>query len=177
MRHARSSLMSLAGLFGLSLALLPAAPSAALQVRGQPAHAPATAGRAPGLSAERPPRLPDGAVRVGALSSRAVLHLDVTLRVRNPSALAAFISALSDRASPQFHHFLRPGQFAARFGPTPGQVAAVESALRGQGLTPGPAAPDRLSIPVTASAATVERALRTGLASYRLATGRVELLG
>jgi subtilase family serine protease len=45
------------------------------------------------------------------------MHLDVTLRVRDQAALTAFLAGLSNRQSPLFHHYLRPGQFGPRFGP------------------------------------------------------------
>lgn len=59
------------------------------------------------------------------------------------------------------------------FGPSLEQVAAVENALRAAGLSPGPVAPDRLSIPVTATAAAVEHAFGVTLDRYRLAGGQL----
>jgi hypothetical protein len=125
------------------------------------------------LHADVPPPAPRGAVELGELNARSVLHLDVTLRMRDPAELASFIAAVSDRRSPFFHRFLRRGQFAARFGPTPAQVKAVEAALRSLGLSPGPISPDRLAIAVTAPAAAAERAFGTNLVRYRLPDGRV----
>lgn len=101
------------------------------------------------------------------------LHLDVILNVPHPAALTAFIADLSNRQSLLFHHFLRPGQFGPRFGPTLAEIAAVRSALQKEGLSPGRVASDRLAIPVTASAAKAERAFGTTLARYRLPGGRV----
>jgi subtilase family serine protease len=97
----------------------------------------------------------------------------VTLKVRNPSALTSFLAALSDRASPLFGHYLRAGQFGARFGPTTAQVATVDAALRTAGLVPGRVSSDRLAIPVRASAGAAERAFGTTITRYRLADGRV----
>jgi hypothetical protein len=131
----------------------------------------------PGGSAEvRPaalPPVPSGAVRLGAVSPQSVLHLEVTLRVRRPAALTAFIAALSDRRSPLFHRFLRRGQFAARFGPTSAQIATVEADLRSDGLAVAGVDSDRMAITVTGSAAGVERAFGTTIVRYRLPGGRV----
>jgi subtilase family serine protease len=124
------------------------------------------------LPADAPAHLPHDAVAVGALPARTIMHLDVMLRLRHPAALTAFIAALSDRRSREFRHFLRPRQFGVMFGPTLAEVAAVEAALRAQGLDPGPVSPDRLAIPVTGSAASVDRAFGTRLATYRLSGGR-----
>jgi len=101
------------------------------------------------------------------------ISLEVTLKVPDQAALTAFLAALSDRKSPLFHHFLRPGQFGPMFGPSLTQVAAVQDALRSAGMSPGPVSANRLAIPVTASAATIESALGVQLVSYRMPGGRV----
>ena len=119
------------------------------------------------------PRPPAGAVRIGELAPGRVMHLRVTLRLPRPAAVSAFIAAVSDRSSPLFHHFLRPGQFGPRFGPSIAEVHRVQAALRAAGLIPGRAAANRLSIPVTAPASAVERAFGIGLVRYRLPGGRV----
>ena len=128
------------------------------------------------LEASRPaaiPVLPPGARSLGKLSGSNSVHLVVTLKVRNAAAVTSFITALSDRRSPLFHHFLRPGQFGAKFGPTLAQVATVEQALRSAGLVPGRLSSNRLSIPVRTTAAAAERAFGTTITQYRLADGRV----
>jgi subtilase family serine protease len=117
--------------------------------------------------------VPPGATDMGALPAATRLQLEVTLNVRDQAALTSFIADLSNPQSPQFDQFLRPGQFGPRFGATSAQVAAVEAALRSAGLVPGPVSSDRLSIPVTATAAAAERAFGVTLTRYRLAGGRV----
>jgi subtilase family serine protease len=119
------------------------------------------------------PVLPGDARDIGRLAPSTSLRLDVTLRLRHQAALTALINDLSDRRSPLFHQFLRPGQFGQRFGATSAEVASVESALRSAGLKPGPVSSNRLSIGVQASAAAIERAFAITLVRYRLATGRV----
>jgi subtilase family serine protease len=119
------------------------------------------------------PTLPGRAAWLGAVAPDSAIRLDVTLKVPDQSALNAFLAGLSNRTSPFFHHFLKPGQFGQRFGPSLSQVATVERALRAAGLTPGQVASDRLSIPVTATALTIERAFRVSLVRYRLKGGRV----
>ena len=125
------------------------------------------------LAGNGAPRLPARAARLGAVAPDSAIHLDVTLKVPDQSALNAFLTGLSDRTSPFFHHFLEPGQFGQLFGPSLSQVATVEQALRAAGLTPGPVSSDRLSIPVTSTAQAVERAFHVDLGRYRLANGRV----
>ena len=122
------------------------------------------------VSASPPP--PANSLALGPLSSSADVHLDVTLKLPDPSAVTSFIASLSDRHSANFHHFLRPGQFGRLFGPSLSEVAAVDAVLRSDGLHPGQATSDRLSIPVTASASTLDRALHVSLVRYRLPSGR-----
>jgi subtilase family serine protease len=136
----------------------------------------ATQAAAPRLGGTRPaapPPVPSSAVALGSPSAQTVLHLDVTLKVRDPAALTTFIQQLSDRSSPRFHQFLRRGQFGPKFGATLAQVAAVDAALRAEGMSPGPVTSNRLVIPVTTSAAVAERAFGVALTSYRLPGGRI----
>lgn len=123
------------------------------------------------LTASLAPALPAGATRIGPLPARTKLSIEVTLNIPDQSALTAFLDGLSDPGSPFFQRFLPPGQFGPTFGPTLAQVAAVENALRSAGLSPGPVSANRLAIPVTATAASIERAFGVTLESYRLAGG------
>ena len=169
-RISRLFLAIFAVLAGLIGALAAAAPSQAARLASSSADANSPAVALPGSAA---PKLPAAAVRLGAVPANAAIRFDVTLKVRDQSALNAFLAGLSDKNSPLFGHFLSPGQFGPRFGPTLAEVTAVQNALRGAGLSPGAASANRLSIPVTASAAAVDHALGTELVRYRLPGGRV----
>jgi len=162
----------LAGLVGV---LVAAAPSQAARLAGPPAQTlsadpDSPAVELPGSAAPKPPA---AAVRLGTVPAASTISFDVTLKVRDQSALNAFLAGISDRKSSLFHHFLRPGQFGPRFGPTLTEVTAVDNALRGAGLSPGAVSANRLSIPVTATAAAIDHALGTDLVQYRMPGGRV----
>ena len=124
------------------------------------------------LRASASPPPPAHSVALGPLSPSVELHIDVTLKLPDPSAVTSFIASLSDRRSVNFHHFLRRGQFGQVFGPPPSEVTAVDAVLRSDGLHPGQVTSDRLSIPVTAPASVLDRAFHVSLASYRLPSGR-----
>jgi subtilase family serine protease len=151
-----------AGVLGIGGAIASVAPSVAA-----PNTAPVR------IAGEGPPKVPHGAVRLGAVAPKTRIHVDVTLKLRDPAALHAFLAAISDRHSPLFHHFLRPGQFGPMFGPALSSVNAVQAALRQAGLSPGRVTSNRLIIPVSATAAAVERAFGTALVRYRLPGGRI----
>ena len=140
---------------------------------GSAAQAAVASGPPVPLAASAAPHLPLGAALVGAVSPGTTMDLTVTLAIPDQAALTTFLNGLADPASPYYQHYLAPGQFGPMFGPSLGQVATVENALRAAGLSPGAVAPDRLSIPVTATAATVERAFGVTLDRYRLAGGRL----
>lgn len=111
----------------------------------------------------RHPVIPAGAGVGASVSASVPMHVTVTLKPRNAAALAAYAQAVSTPGSIDYRHYLRPAQFAARFGATPAQVAEVRRSLLARGLTPGAASAGRLSIPVQASAGQLERALSISL--------------
>ena len=124
------------------------------------------------LAASAAPALPAGAARLGAVPAQTTVRLDVALNVRDEAGLDALLRGLADKKSPYFDRFLHPGQFGAMFGPTLVQIAQVTAVLRELGLTPGAVPADRLSIPVTGTAAAVDRAFGISLVDYRLPGGR-----
>src|SRR5271155_4678367 len=50
--------------------------------------------------------VPPGATLVGPAPTSTALPLTITLKPRDPAALAAEVQAVSDRGSPDYHHFL-----------------------------------------------------------------------
>src|SRR5579862_9660539 len=63
------------------------------------------------------------------------LAMSVTLRLRNTDGLATLLAAQQDPASPQYHHWLTPQEFAVRFAPTSTDHAAVVDWLQRAGFT------------------------------------------
>ena len=116
--------------------------------------------------------IPPGATLVGPAPSTTALPLTLTLKPRDPSALATEAQQLSDPKSPEYRHFLTPTQFAQEFGPTRATIAQVTSSLREEGLTVGTPSATRLSLPVSGSVAQVQSAFSTRIAKYRLSSGR-----
>jgi subtilase family serine protease len=154
-----------AGALGLTGLAVWAAPSAAQPITR-------LAGSVP-IMASAAVAAPPGSIRLGDLAPAVRLRLAVTLRLPHPAALAAFVAAVTNPRSPSRGQFLRRGQFGPRFGPTLARVDAVRAALAAAGLSPGPTAPDRLSIPVTASASAISHAFGISLVTYRLPAGRI----
>ena len=134
------------------------------------AAAPSSA--APPLSVIAPaPQLPTGSQTQGAVATSQGIAGAVSLKPRNPAALAAMASAVSTPGSPEYRQYLAPGQFAAQFGPTPATVAAVEQQLKANGLTITSVSSNNLLVEFSGSASKVETAFHTHLSHVRLHSG------
>ena len=118
------------------------------------------------------PRLAAGSRVVGSLGTATRMSVTVTLRPRDPAALAAYANAVSTPGSSVFHDYLSVSQFSARFGPTAAQMRAVVASLRGDGLRPGAVSANGLSIPVSANAGELAHAFAVGFHRVALPSGR-----
>jgi Pro-kumamolisin, activation domain/MBG domain (YGX type) len=116
--------------------------------------------------------VPPGATLVGPAPTSTSLPLTVTLKPRDPSALAAEVQAVSDPGSPEYHHFLTPAAFDQAYGPTPATIAQVTSNLQQAGLTVGTPSATGLSLPVSGTVAQVQSAFSTPISKYRLSSGK-----
>jgi subtilase family serine protease len=86
------------------------------------------------------------------------------------SALQALIAAQQTPGSPQFHHWLTPDQFAARFGVADADIAATESWLEQQGFTVTSVSRSRNRITFSGTAAQVATAFGAPLHYYQSPT-------
>jgi subtilase family serine protease len=119
---------------------------------------------------------PAASARVSALPAGQRLHVTVTLRPRDPSALAAYARAVASPGSSVYLHYLTPARFARRFGPTPAEIATVRAALRARGFRPGPTSAGGLSIPLSATAGQLEHGLSLSLLARSLPGRRTAIV-
>jgi hypothetical protein len=153
--------------------LLGAGPAGTAAARTAPATAAHTGAHPVSERVGTAPAAVRGAHRIGALAASARIHVDVMLAPRNKAALQDYATNVSSPGNSLYRHYLTVGQFAARFGPTPAGIRAVESSLRKAGLRPGRLASDHVTLPVTATAGQFARAFSTGFQRYRLPGGRI----
>jgi subtilase family serine protease len=118
------------------------------------------------------PVVPAGSVDLGAAPPDGVLPLVVTLRPRDPAALASFITQLYDPSSSRYHQFLAKGAFGPRFGASAATVSAVMETLSSLGLPKGTVSPNDLMVSLTTTVGAAEAALSVSIDQYRLDTGR-----
>ena len=96
---------------------------------------------------------------------------DVVMAQPNKTALASFITNLTNTASPNYRHFLTTPQFARRFGASASSVAAVRSYLEGFALHVGALSRGRTILHVSGSTPDIARAFSASVETVRLRGG------
>ena len=72
---------------------------------------------------------------VGKPDAVSQMSFEVALPLRNVDQLQDLLTALHDPASPQYHHWLTPAQFGARFGADSATISRVAKALSARGFS------------------------------------------
>jgi subtilase family serine protease len=116
-------------------------------------------------------RPPAGSHVATTLSPSTRVSFEVTFAPRHARALSDLVRRVTTPGTSAYRHYLAKGDFARRFGASGATVRAVASELIRLGLHPGAVTANRLALEVEGSAASVERALHTRLASLQLPSG------
>ncbi|WP_328685116.1 S53 family peptidase [Streptomyces sp. NBC_00343] len=107
------------------------------------------------------------AARTGAVSAAKHISVAISLTPRNNKGLDTFIANVSNPRSSSYGHYLTKAQFAARFGRTDAEVKRVKDYLRAQGLTVGKVHSGNLLVDASGTAAQLEKAFGTKLATWK----------
>jgi uncharacterized protein (TIGR03437 family) len=91
-----------------------------------------------------------------------------SLLFRPGAGLEDFLAAQQDPSSPEYHHWLTPDEFGARFGLSDDDLAQIHSWLRGHGLTIHDTARGRLWVTFSGTAAQVANTFGTQFRRYRV---------
>ena len=102
------------------------------------------------------------------LSQPLQLTLHLAPTPDRAAALDTFLAAQTNTASPSFHKWLTPQQFAANFGATDDQISVAKDWLQAQGLTLSFINTARTRLTVTGSTAQVQSALAVSLHRYQV---------
>jgi subtilase family serine protease len=132
----------------------------------------AAASQSQGVRVGRAPLLPHGAQATVPVVEGKQLQITVALKSQDPSGLAKLAEAVSTPGSPLFRHDIDVTEFAQRFGASNAQVAVVRAAFQAQGLTVGAPTANDLTLPVSGTAAQVEKAFAISLTQVELSSGR-----
>ena len=122
------------------------------------------------LAGSRPP-LARLATDAGALPSGTAMKGLTMVFARSAAQeadLASLLAAQQDPTSPQYHQWLTPDNFAARFGVAASDLATTEAWLQGQGFSVDGVNRSRNAITFSGTAGTVGTAFRTEFHQYKL---------
>lgn len=103
---------------------------------------------------------------LGNVPTNQVLHLSFSLPLRNEPQLDALLQQIYDPASTNFHQYLTPAEFTARFGPTESDYQSLLNFIRAKGFQVVGTHRNRLLADVTGTVRTAERAFGVNLRTY-----------
>ncbi len=95
--------------------------------------------------------------------SRVLDHIELLLNRpgQTEAALVQLIDQLHDKSSPQFHAWLTPDQFTARYGPAASDLHAITDWLSGHGFTINGVHGGNLFVDITGTAAQIRDTFHT----------------
>jgi subtilase family serine protease len=103
---------------------------------------------------------------ISRLDSTRQLHLAIGLPLRNQEACTSLLEQIYDPASPEYHHYLTPDEFTARFGPTDQDYQKVIAFAEAKGMKVIGMHPDRVLLDVSGAVAGIERAFHVEFRVY-----------
>ena len=113
------------------------------------------------------------AIRVSHYEPTQMLRLALTVKPPHMAEEEKFLNELVTKGSPNFHKFLTPKEWDARFGPSVEDEQKVVDWAVSQGLTITNRYPNRLLVDVEAPAGVIERAFGVTINNYKVG-GEVE---
>ncbi|HLI09135.1 MAG TPA: S53 family peptidase [Ktedonobacteraceae bacterium] len=109
---------------------------------------------------------------ITSASADQPVELAVGLSLRNQAQLDTFLQQVSTPGSPLFHHYLNPQTFAALYGPSFSEEAAVSSFLRAQGFKITHTYANHLLIDAVGTVAQAEQTFQVQINNYQASNGR-----
>ena len=104
---------------------------------------------------------------IGDAPATNELRLAIGLPLRDQAGLDKFLKEVYDPASPNFHHYLTPEEFTARFGPTEADYALVKNFAHANGFQITGTHGNRLLLDVRANIADIQRAFHVGMRRFK----------
>jgi subtilase family serine protease len=115
----------------------------------------------------RPITVAQTAARVGAPPADQVMHLVVSLPLRNSNQLDVLLNAIYDPASPQYRRFLSVAEFTERFGPSEADYDKAVAFFEQRGFVVGPRAANRYLMALDGKVSDVERVFHVTMGLYK----------
>ncbi len=121
------------------------------------------------LAVFTPQKVHDGtAVRISHYNPDQMLRLVLTVHPPHMAEEEQFIKELVTKGSPNFHKFLTPDEWNARFAPSVEDEQAVVDWAQSVGLTVTKRYPNRLIVDVEGTAGTIEKAFGVTINNYQV---------
>jgi subtilase family serine protease len=131
--------------------------------------APLSAGTAgANLIANSTPSYVATAKNLGAEDSAKVIEVSIWLQLHNRSQFDALTQSLYDRSSPNYHHWLKSNDIAARFAPTAQEAKTVQQFLAAHNLTVVKTGPNNFYLRARGTVGDVEKAFQVQLNNYQV---------
>jgi len=142
---------------------------ASLLGSAQQSTAAATPSNASVSQSNTPREVTSGAAQlIGPYNPSGKLRLAIGLIPPHMAAEEDFLKQLQDQSSPNFHKYLTPEEWNARFAPSETDEQAVVDWATQQGLTITGRYPNRLMVNVEGTVDTIQKAFRTTINSYQV---------
>ncbi len=103
----------------------------------------------------------------GRLPGNQVLQVDLVLPLRDPAGLKAFLADIYNPKSPNYHQFLTPTEFTARFGPTADDYDTVLRFAKTYGFEVVGGSRDGMLVQVKGSVSNIEAAFHVNMRTYQ----------
>jgi hypothetical protein len=104
---------------------------------------------------------------LGPLAGTNLLRLAISLPLHNAGTLTNLLQRLYDPASPDYHHYLTPAEFSARFGPTEQDYQTLIQFAESNGLKVVSLRDSKMLLDVQGTASDVEKAFHVTLRAYQ----------
>jgi subtilase family serine protease len=108
------------------------------------------------------------AKNMGTVDPAQTMDVAIWLKPHNRAEMDTLAQQLYDRNSPNYRHFLKRAQFAARFAPTAAEARSVQEFFEGHNLKVVRVAPDNMFVRARGTVADVETAFHVVLNNYEV---------
>ena len=117
------------------------------------------------------PRTVRGLQDQGKTSEDKVLPVMIALELNNQSELDGILSGMYEAGNKNYHQFISPEEFRARYAPTEDQVSRVQSFLQSQGIDAKSVSENNMLIRAEGSVRALNAAFHTEIHDYNGAKG------
>ncbi|MGB6383629.1 MAG: S53 family peptidase [Terriglobales bacterium] len=108
------------------------------------------------------------AKNLGAEDPAKVIDVSIWLQLHNRSQFDALTQSLYDRTSPNYHHWLKAKDIAARFAPTAQEAKTVQQFFAAHNLTVVKTGPNNFYVRARGTVGDVEKAFQVQLNDYQV---------